>query len=61
MPPDHDTSDLSAALQLALTEEQVHLGVFYRDESRTAFEQRSREFVEEVSEFDVKEYLKRFA
>jgi 2-oxoglutarate ferredoxin oxidoreductase subunit beta len=61
MPPEHDTSDLSAALQLALTEEQVHLGVFYRDESRTAFEQRSREFVEEVSEFDVNEYLKRFA
>ena len=61
VPPEHDTSDLSAALQLALTEEQVHLGVFYRDESREAFEQRSREFVEEVSDFDLKQYLKRFA
>ena len=33
MPPEHDTSDLAAALHLALTEERVHLGVFYRDES----------------------------
>ena len=61
VPSEHDTSDLSAALQLALTEEQVHLGVFYRDESRAAFERRSREFVEEVGEFKLEEYLRRFA
>jgi 2-oxoglutarate ferredoxin oxidoreductase subunit beta len=61
VPPEHDTSDQAAALHLALTEEQTHLGVFYRDESREAFEQRSREFVEEVGEFNLDEYLKRFA
>jgi 2-oxoglutarate ferredoxin oxidoreductase subunit beta len=61
MPPGHDTSDLAAALHLALTEERVHLGLFYGDESREAFEQRSREFVEEVGEFNLDEYLRRFA
>jgi len=61
VPPELDTSDQAAALHLALTEEQTHLGVFYRDESREAFEQRSREFVEEVGEFNLDEYLKRFA
>jgi len=61
MPPEHDTSDLPAALHLALTEERVHLGVFYRDEARTAFEERSREFAEEVAEFNLEEYLRRFA
>jgi 2-oxoglutarate ferredoxin oxidoreductase subunit beta len=61
MPSEHDTSDLAAALNLALTEEQVHLGVFYRDESREPFEQRSREFVADVSDFNLEEYLSRFA
>ena len=61
MPPEHNASDLAAALHLALTEERVHLGVFYRDESREPFEQRSREFVQEVSGFNLKEYLRRFA
>jgi 2-oxoglutarate ferredoxin oxidoreductase subunit beta len=61
MPPEHDTSDLAAALHLALTEERVHLGVFYRDESQPVFEQRSREFAPEVGEFNLEEYLRRFA
>lgn len=61
LPPEHDTSDLPAALHLALTEERVHLGVFYRDETRLAFEKRSREFTEEVAEFNLEEYLARFA
>jgi 2-oxoglutarate ferredoxin oxidoreductase subunit beta len=61
MPPEHDTSDLPAALHLALTEESVHLGVFYRDETRLPFEKRSREFTEEVAEFNLEEYLARFA
>lgn len=61
LPPEHDTSDLPAALHLALTEERVHLGVFYRDETRPAFEKRSREFTEEVAEFNLEEYLARFA
>jgi len=61
LPPEHDTSDLPAALHLALTEERVHLGVFYRDETRLGFEKRSREFTEEVGEFNLEEYLARFA
>jgi 2-oxoglutarate ferredoxin oxidoreductase subunit beta len=61
LPPEHDTSDQAAALHLALTEEKTHLGVFYREESRESFEQRSREFVEEVGQFNLDEYLKRFA
>jgi 2-oxoglutarate ferredoxin oxidoreductase subunit beta len=61
MPPEHDTSDQAAALHLALTEERVHLGVFYRDESKEPFEQRSREFAAEMREFNLEKYLGRFA
>jgi len=61
VPPEHNTSDLAAALHLALTEERVHLGLFYRDDAQESFDRRSREFVEEVSEFNVDEYLRRFA
>jgi 2-oxoglutarate ferredoxin oxidoreductase subunit beta len=61
MPPEHNTSDLAAALHLALTEERVHLGVFYRDESKEPFELRSREFVQDPVEFNLEEYLRRFA
>jgi 2-oxoglutarate ferredoxin oxidoreductase subunit beta len=61
MPAEHDTSDLPAALHLALTEERVHLGLFYRDEARTAFDKRSRELADQVTEFNLEEYLGRFA
>ncbi len=61
IPAAHDTSDLSAALGLALTEERVHLGVFYRDESRQPFEERSRQLAGQVGEFDIGQYLTRFA
>jgi 2-oxoglutarate ferredoxin oxidoreductase subunit beta len=60
VPPEHNTSDLSAALHLALTEDRVHLGVFYRDDESAAFDQRSRHLVEEVREFNIEEYLSRF-
>lgn len=61
IPAEHDTSDLSAALGLALSEERVHLGLFYRDESRQPFEDRSREMAGQVGDFDIEQYLSRFA
>jgi len=60
MPDGYDPTDREGAIHLALTEEQVHLGVFYEEE-RPPFEEQSRRLVEEQTEFDVRQYLQRFA
>ena len=60
VPAGHDPTNLRAAMDLAMTPDKVHLGLFYREE-RGVFEDRSRHFVEEVQSFDVEAYLRRFA
>jgi 2-oxoglutarate ferredoxin oxidoreductase subunit beta len=60
LPPTHNTADREKAIQLALHEEKVYLGLFYQ-ETRPAFESESRHFVEEVGEFNLPTYLDRFA
>ncbi len=60
VPADHDPSDLRAALNLAMTQDKVYLGLLYR-ERRDVFEDRVRHFVEEVQPFDLEAYLRRFA
>ncbi len=60
LPPTYDRADHDKAIQLALNEERVYLGVFY-EETRPVFEVESRHFAEEVEEFDLKTYLSRFA
>jgi 2-oxoglutarate ferredoxin oxidoreductase subunit beta len=57
---DWDRKDLKASIDLALTEEKVHLGVFYEEE-RGGYGRRSREFEPETQTFDLDTYLKRFA
>jgi 2-oxoglutarate ferredoxin oxidoreductase subunit beta len=60
LPQDWDRHDLKAAMDLAVTEERVHLGVFYEEE-RSVFDRTAREFEPQALEFDLDTYLKRFA
>jgi 2-oxoglutarate ferredoxin oxidoreductase subunit beta len=60
MPEGWDTSDKQAAINLAATEERVHLGVFHQ-EQRPIYEEQARHFVEEQTAFDMESYLQKFA
>lgn len=60
LPPTYDRADRNKAIQLALNEDKVYVGVFY-EETRPVFEIESRRFAEEIGEFDLKTYLSRFA
>ncbi len=60
LPGGWNRHDLKAAIDMALTEEKVHLGIFYEEE-RPAFERTAREFETEKQQFDLETYLKRFA
>ena len=59
IPEDWDRHDLGKAINLAATEEKVHLGVFYEEE-RAIFERTARAFESERNEFVLEDYLKRF-
>jgi len=59
LPPDWDRHDLKAALEMALAEEKVHLGVFYEEE-RPVYSTAVRQFEPEPKQFDLAEYLERF-
>ena len=60
LPSDWDQQDLKAAINLALTEEKVHLGVFYQEE-RQSFGTAARQFEPGGKQFDLAEYLQRFS
>ncbi len=59
LPEDWNRHDLRAAIDLALTEEKVHLGLFYQEE-RPVYERTARQFEPEKQQFDLATYLKRF-
>ncbi len=59
LPQDWDRHNLKAAIEMALTEEKVHLGVFYQEE-RPVFERVAREFEPEKQRFDLDSFLDRF-
>ena len=59
LPEDWDRQSLRGAIELALTEEKVHLGLFY-EEDRPVFERTAREFEAEKQKFDLDTYLQRF-
>ncbi len=59
LPPNWDRHDLKAAIEMALTEEKVHLGLFYEEE-RESFGKVIREFERERKQFDLATYLERF-
>ena len=60
LPPDWNRHDLKTAMEMALTEEKIHLGVFYQEE-RPVYERAAREFEPERQQFDLETYLKRFS
>ena len=60
LPDGWDRSNLPAAIDLALTGEKVHLGVFYQEE-RPVYEIEARQFETEARPFDLPSYLQRFA
>jgi len=57
LPADWDPHDLKGAMELALTEKEVHLGIFYRAET-PAYEDRLREVAPKKGEFDLDRYLR---
>ncbi len=60
LPSDWDLHNLRSAIDLALTEEKVHLGVFYQEE-RQSFGRAVRQFEPGGKQFDLAEYLQRFS
>jgi 2-oxoglutarate ferredoxin oxidoreductase subunit beta len=60
LPPDWDRHNLKAAMEMALTEEKVYLGVFYEEE-RPVYSSAARQFEPEPKQFDLTEYLERFS
>jgi len=59
LPEDWNRHDLEAAVGLALSEDKVHLGIFYEEE-RAIYEDQARQFEAEKQEFDASLYLQRF-
>ncbi len=47
-------------MEMALTEEKVHLGVFYEEE-RPVYSSAARQLEPEPKQFDLAEYLQRFS
>lgn len=60
LPEDWNRHDLRLAMDMAVTEEKVHLGVFYEAE-RPVFDRTARGFEPEKQQFDLETYLQRFA
>jgi len=60
LPPDWDRHNLKAAMEMALTEEKVYLGVFYEEE-RPVYSRAARQLESEPKQFDLTEYLQRFS
>ncbi|HZP25659.1 MAG TPA: 2-oxoacid:ferredoxin oxidoreductase subunit beta [Dehalococcoidia bacterium] len=60
LPEDWKTNNLQAAIDLVLTEDNTHIGLFYEEE-RPVYEQQAHAFEAEKHEFDMAEYLQRFS
>ncbi|GIW05733.1 MAG: 2-oxoglutarate synthase [Dehalococcoidia bacterium] len=62
LPEDHDPTDREAAIRLALTEEKVNLGVFYRDDSRQDYRSKIDAWTANRGQpFDPVAYLQQYA
>jgi 2-oxoglutarate ferredoxin oxidoreductase subunit beta len=58
LPEDHDPTDLTAAIGLALNEERTHLGIFYQVE-RPIYEDKVSGLTDQKS-FDITSYLRQY-
>jgi len=60
VPADHDTSDRSKALALAMETEHPYMGLFYKEE-RPTMDHAAHELVQNAKEFDIDKYMARYA
>ncbi len=60
VPADHDTSDRSKALALAMETEHPYMGLFYKEE-RPTMDQAAHELVQNAKQFDIDKYMARYA
>ncbi len=60
LPPDWDPTDREAAMHLALTEEKVHLGVFYKVETPTTYELNARHWAGTPEPFDPNRFFEKY-
>jgi len=60
IPVEHDTTDRSKAMLLAMETEQLFLGLFYRTE-RLTMDQAAHQLTEQAKPFDIGQYMKRYA
>jgi 2-oxoglutarate ferredoxin oxidoreductase subunit beta len=60
IPVEHDTTDRSKAMLLAMETEQLFLGLFYRSE-RPTMDQAAHQLTQQAKPFDIGQYMKRYA
>jgi len=60
IPVEHDTTDRSKAMLLAMETEQLFLGLFYRTE-RPTMDQAARQLTQQAKPFDIGQYMQRYA
>ncbi|HLI09429.1 MAG TPA: 2-oxoacid:ferredoxin oxidoreductase subunit beta [Ktedonobacteraceae bacterium] len=60
IPADHDIHDRAKAMVLAMDTERQYMGVFYQDE-RPTMDQAAHELVKQSKEFNIEQYMQRYA
>jgi 2-oxoglutarate ferredoxin oxidoreductase subunit beta len=60
IPVEHDSSDRGSAIRLAMETEKQYMGLFYREE-RPTMDQEARKLVTTVKNFNIEDYMKRYA
>jgi 2-oxoglutarate/2-oxoacid ferredoxin oxidoreductase subunit beta len=60
LPSGHDPSSRGQAMALALETEKLYSGLFYREE-RPTMDQEAHELVKQAKQFDIEQYIKRYA
>jgi 2-oxoglutarate ferredoxin oxidoreductase subunit beta len=60
IPADHNMHDRSQAMVLAMETEKPYVGLFYQEE-RPTMDQAARQLVQQPKEFDINNYMARYA
>lgn len=60
IPAEHDTTDRSKAMLLAMETEQLFTGLFYRTE-RPTMDRTTHQLTQQAKPFDIEQYMKRYA
>jgi 2-oxoglutarate ferredoxin oxidoreductase subunit beta len=60
IPVEHDTTDRSKAMLLAMETEQLFTGLFYRTD-RTTMDQEAHQLAQQAKAFSIEQYMQRYA